>query len=296
MILVIGSTGHVGRELVNQLVALREAGSGDVPEFARTVRAMTRRPRETTFPPEVEVVYGDAEHPAGLEAAFSGVDAAFLMSAQPAGSTPHPTHALALIAAAGKAGVRHVVQLSVLDGGRTDDILGRWTREAEDAIANAPFESTVLRPGRFATNALQWLPMIARGNTVYVPFADRPSATIDPADVAAVALASLLPDRHYGATYHLSGPEALTPRDEVRILGEALGRSLDVVEPSIRDTREKMVEYGMPAAVVDAIIARVDTDDHFGAEVLPTVAEVLGRPPGTFAQWAQANRGVFRAA
>lgn len=293
MILVTGSTGHVGRELINQLAVLKQGDPADLPEVARTVRAMTRRPQEVTFPPGVEVVYGDAEDPAGLEPAFAGVDAAFLMSAQPAGSAPHPSHDLALVAAASKAGVRHVVKLSVLDGGSTDDVLGRWAGEAEDAVINAPFEWTLLRPGRFATNTLNWLPMIRRGDTVYAPFADRPAATIDPADIAAVAVTSFLSDRHYGARYHLSGPQALTPRDEVRLLGETLGRSLTLVEPPIGSTREQMVTYGMPAAVVDAIIARVNAPDNAGAAVLPTVAEVLGRPPATFAQWAQANRGRF---
>jgi uncharacterized protein YbjT (DUF2867 family) len=55
---------------------------------------MTRRPQATTFPPTVQVVYGDADDPAGLDAALAGVDAVFVMSAQPVGSAPRPTHAL----------------------------------------------------------------------------------------------------------------------------------------------------------------------------------------------------------
>jgi uncharacterized protein YbjT (DUF2867 family) len=88
MILVTGATGHVGSELVAQLVSRQETGPAGVPPVARSIRAMTRRPQATTLPSTVEVVYGDADDPASLDLAFAGVDAAFLMSAQPVGSAP----------------------------------------------------------------------------------------------------------------------------------------------------------------------------------------------------------------
>jgi uncharacterized protein YbjT (DUF2867 family) len=284
MILVTGATGHVGGEVVTQLAAAQEAGG---------VRAMTRHPERAGFPPGVQAVYGDADDPASLDAAFAGVGAAFLMSAQPVGSAAHPTHDLALAAAARRAGVRKVVKLSVFDGGRTDDVLGAWQREADAAVTAAGFAWTMLQPGRFSANATQWAPMIRRGDAVTIPFAGRPAAPIDPADVAAVAVACFGSDRHDGARYQLSGPETLTPADELRILGQVLGRSLHVVEPSIEATREQMIGYGMPVVVVDAIIARVLSPDDSGAQVLPAVADILGRPPTTFAQWAEAHAGLF---
>src|SRR3989442_13446102 len=60
MILVTGATGHVGGELVRRLTA---AG--------HPVRAMTRRPAEARLPAGVEAVYGDADDPASLDAAFA---------------------------------------------------------------------------------------------------------------------------------------------------------------------------------------------------------------------------------
>src|SRR6266511_1414619 len=72
--------------------------------------------------------------------------------------------------------------------------------------------------------------MTRRLDTVMIPFGTRPAAPIDPADVAAVAVAAFTSDRHRGAAYRLSGPQVLTPADELRILGETLGRSLRSVE------------------------------------------------------------------
>jgi uncharacterized protein YbjT (DUF2867 family) len=281
MILVTGSTGNVGRELVSQLAAR-----------GAPVRAVTRRPGAVSFPEGVEVVYGDFEDPASIEAAFAGADRAFLMSAQQPGSG-HPTHDLQLVEAAQRAGVGHVVKLSVFDGGAGDDPIGAWTREAEAAVMDSGIDWTMLRPGRFMSNALWWAPMIRAGDTVAIPFATRPATPIDPADVAAVALASLTGEGHRNRAYQLSGPEVLTPADELRLLGEALGRPLRLVEPPVDQVRAGMIAGGMPEAVVDAVVARSLSEPGAEAEVLSTVSDILGRPATPFASWAKAHAHLF---
>jgi uncharacterized protein YbjT (DUF2867 family) len=207
----------------------------------------------------VELVYGDCEDPASLDAAFDGADRAFLMSAQTTGSAEHPTHDLHLVQAAQRAGVRHVVKLSVYSGGCGHDAISAWHREAEAAVMSSGIGWTLLRPGRFMSNALGWRPMIQRGETVRVPFARRPAASIDPADVA--------------------------------ILAEVLNRPLWLVEPSVEEAKAGMLAAGMPVPVVEAAIARV-LDGKEGTELLPTVAQILGRPPASFAQWA-AHAALF---
>jgi len=282
MILVTGSTGNVGRELVAQLAARGEP-----------VRAVTRRPAAARFPAGVEVVYGDLEDPASIEAAFSGADHAFLMSAQQPGSAEHPTHDPQLVEAAQRAGVGRAVKLSVFDGGAGDDTIGAWNREAEAAVMGSGIDWTMLRPGRFMSNALWWAPMIRAGDTVTIPFANRPAVPIDPADVAAVALASLTTEGHRNRAYQLSGPEVLTPADELRLLAEALGRPLRLVEPPIDKVRAGMIAAGTAEPVVDAIVARSLSEKGAEAEVLSTVSDILGRPPTTFAAWARSHAELF---
>jgi uncharacterized protein YbjT (DUF2867 family) len=282
VILVTGATGHVGRELVAQLAA---AG--------HRVRAASRR-GDVALPPGVELVAADFGDDASLAAALRGVDRVFAMSAQPVGSAPAPTHDLALAAACRRAGVARVVKLSVLDGGGGDprDPLARWHREAEAAVQGSGAAWTLLRPGRFMSNALGWAAMVRRGDDVHVAWPDRRAASIDPADIAAVALRALVDDGHAGAIYELSGPESLTPGDEIRILGELLGRPLRPVALAADAVRAGMLRHGMPPDVVDAALAQTATDR--GTAVLPTVRQVLGRPARTFAAWAGAHREAFR--
>ncbi|MHC1561631.1 NmrA family NAD(P)-binding protein [Actinomycetospora sp. C-140] len=282
MIVVTGATGHVGRELVDRLAA-----------DGHPVRAVTRRPDAYDAPHGVEVVGGDAEDPASLDAVFAGADRAFLMSAQPVGSAPRPTHVPALVDAAVRAGVGHLVLLSVYRGGEGEDVIAAWSGAVEDAVTASGVPSTLLRPGRFMANALQWIPQMRRGDEVAIPFARRPAASTDPADIAAVAAVALTTSGHAGAAYQLSGPEVLTPVDELAVLAELLGRPLRAVEPPLDGVRAGMVRAGFPAHVVDAILARSeDTED--GTAVLDTVERVTGRPPATFVAWAARHLARFR--
>ncbi|MGH3673093.1 MAG: NmrA family transcriptional regulator [Pseudonocardiaceae bacterium] len=171
-------------------------------------------------------------------------------------------------------------------------MIADWCRRIEDSVTGSGMEWTLLRPGRFMSNALQWAPQIRRGDEVHVPFASRSAASIDPTDIAAIAAAALTSGDHRGAAYQLSGPQVLTPVDEVAVLAAQLDRPLRVVEPPLEQVRAGMTRGGVPAAVVDAIVTRTrDTDE--GTEVLPTVAELLGRPPSRFARWATRHSDHF---
>jgi uncharacterized protein YbjT (DUF2867 family) len=197
------------------------------------------------------------------------------------------------VQAAERAGVRHVVLLSVYSGGDGDDVLAAWWRHVERAVTASGMTWTLLRPGRFMSNALQWAPQIHRGDEIAIPFAARPAASIDPADVAAVAAAALTTDDHHGAAYRLSGPEALDPGQELAVLAELLHRPLRAVEPPLAAVRAGMARGGMPEAVIDAVLERTMRGAE-GTDVLPTVTDILGRPPAAFREWAARRLDRFR--
>jgi uncharacterized protein YbjT (DUF2867 family) len=281
LILVTGASGHVGGELVARLAA---AG--------HRVRAMTRKPHDLAVPDGVEVVGGDADDPTSLVEAFDGVDRAFLMSAEVTGSAARPTQIPRLVDAAAGAGAEHVVLLSVYGADTRDDALADWHRRIEDAVTVSGMDWTLLRPGRFMSNALQWAPQIRRGDQVAIPFTSRPAASIDPADIAAVAAVALTTDDHRGAAHRMSGPQVLTPVQELAVLAALLERPLHAVEPPPDAVRAGMARSGMSVEVLDAVLARtLDTDE--GTQLLPTVEDVLGRPPATFTEWAARHRHRF---
>jgi uncharacterized protein YbjT (DUF2867 family) len=101
MILVTGATGLTGGELVRRLSA---QGVGVRALVRSTVKA-----EALSGLPHVEVAEGDMARPATLAAALRGVDRAMLISSSDPGMAEVQTN---FIAAAGQAGVQHVVKLS----------------------------------------------------------------------------------------------------------------------------------------------------------------------------------------
>ncbi len=273
MIVVAGGTGNVGREVVHQLVEVGEA-----------VTALTRDPATATVPAGATAVAADLTDPSTLGPAVAGASALFLLS----GYSPD------LFTEAAKAGVPRVVLLSggsAETGDRTNAV-ARYMIDTEEALRASGLAWTMVRPRMFMTNALQWKTQIQQG-VVRAPWADVPSAVIDPADIAAVAVQALVSAEHEGREYPVTGPAALRPGERVRILGEALGRELRYEAQPDDEARAEMSAQ-MPTEYVDAFFGFYSDGKLDEATVFSTVEDVTGRAPRTFADWASANAGAFQ--
>jgi uncharacterized protein YbjT (DUF2867 family) len=278
VIAVVGATGSVGSALVDRLATAGEP-----------VRAFTRRPGEWAGP-AVEVVGADADDP--LDEAFRGVRAAFVMSTQRIVPGGRPTRLASLVEAAVASGVEHLVLLSVFSGAEGDDAVGRWNAASEAVVTGSGVAWTLLRPGRFFANVAHWARFVRASEPVPLGFAQRAAAGIDPGDVAAVAAVALADPLSAGAAPRLTGPETLTPLEELGILGEVLGRPLRARELTEDETRRGMTAGGQAPEVVDAVVTRSRGGDD-GVDPLPTVAELTGRPPRRFADWAREHAAMF---
>lgn len=175
VILVTGATGNVGRALVETL-----DGGG------HRVRALARTPDRAALPASVEVVPADLSAPETVSGALAGVDKLFLLGAFPTTGD--------VLGRARQAGVTHVVLLTsrCVVGGVPDNAITRMWLDAEAALEASGLPWTILRPSGFHSNALRWLPQLQQGDTVRAPWPDVPIASIDPADIAAVAATVLV--------------------------------------------------------------------------------------------------------
>jgi uncharacterized protein YbjT (DUF2867 family) len=275
MILVTGASGNVGAEVVAALVNRGEP-----------VRALLRNPAAATLPDAVELVAGDLDHPGTVEPALDGVNGVFLLGGFP--TLPD------LLARMMRAGVEHVTLLTsrCVVGGKPDNAITRMWLDAEAAVQASGVAWTFLRPSGFHTNALRWLPQLQAGNIVRTPWPDIRIASIDPTDIAAVAATVLVERGHRGEALALSGPEPLTPGDQVATLAQVLDRPLRYEPLSDREARVAMAA-DTPPAVVDALFRFFSDGEYDDSVVVDTVATVTGRPPATFAQWATAHAHRF---
>jgi uncharacterized protein YbjT (DUF2867 family) len=235
----------------------------------------------------VEVVSGDLNDPASLRPVLEGADGVFVL--------PGYEDMPGVHAEARRAGVRTVVQLSGISAGSGDmsNAITAYMARSEQAARDSGLAWTIVRPAMFMTNAFQWLPQLKTGNLVRAPFGNVRAAVTDPADIAAVAARALTSPGHEERVYEVSGPESLSAGERVAILGQVLGRDLRFEAQTNEEARAEM-SATTPARYVDAFFDFYVAGTLDESKVLPTVQEVTGRAPRTFAQWATAHADAFR--
>lgn len=279
MILITGATGTVGSEVVAALL----------PSQAGHLRVLTRNPG-AVFPDGTQKVVADLGD-GDLAPALDGVHAVFLLT----DGLDIAARDRRLIAAAQQAGVERIVKLSVRSVGYdAADPITDQHRCGEEALRDSGIGWSVLRPTAFMSNALNWAGMIAADQVVYAPFPAGRAAVVDPADIAAVAAACLTQDGHNHRVYELTGPEPLSPADQVAVLGKVLARDLSYAEVDADSTIAQWVSYGMPEEYAHAAIEQFrSTMEPYNSEPTGDVAAVTGRPARSFTDWAQAHRNEF---
>ena len=279
-ILVIGATGNVGRHVVSGLIA---AGA--------SVRAFTRDLASANLPKDVEVVLGDLSIPDTLEAALAGVKAMFLVwttddAYAPAALDVIGTHARRIV---------YLSSMGVHDSlERQTDPINQSHADMERLIEQSGLEWTFVRSSGMATNTLGWAPQIQNSNVVRWFHGNAARSLVHEADVAAVAVRTLIENGHEGQKYSVTGPETLTQIEQLHAISEALGRPLRWEElPPAVARRELLV--GIPNAIVDGILNAHAEFAEKPETVTSTVEALTGAPARTFRQWVIDHTDDFRS-
>lgn len=203
-VLVLGASGHVGQPLVAELLAKGE----QVKAASRSGKAFGA----------AEGVVFDFADPTTFDAAFDGVDRAYVML--PGGYVESKALLEPVIQAAAERNVKVVFQ-SVL-GVDADDSIPY--RQVEIALENSGVPYVILRPNWFADNFhTYWKAGIDQG-VIGVPAGEGKSSFIDVRDIASSAAAALTTDRFDNQAFNLTGPEALSYAQAAQKISAALGK------------------------------------------------------------------------
>jgi uncharacterized protein YbjT (DUF2867 family) len=281
MILVTGATGTIGSEVVRQLAARGEK-----------VRALTRDPAGARLPSGVDTMRGHPRDRAAVEGAMAGAEAAFLVGVFGPDDAEYDR---GLVEAARAAGVRRIVKLSTIGTGDPRlGVFGTWHLPGEEAVRASGLEWTVLRPSSFASNTLAWAQAVREGRPAPHLMSDGRQGVVDPRDVSEAAAAALGDPRHSGRTYTLTGPEKLRASEQAAILGEILGRQVELTDLTPEQRREQLLGAGLGETYADSLVAGARFIEEGGnAVVTEDVREVLGRPARTYREWAQDHKEAF---
>lgn len=280
-ILVTGSTGNVGRQVVQQLV-----------QRGASVRALVRDPAKANFPAGVDVAQGDMLDVDSLRRAYDGVSTLFLLNAV----TPDEyTQALIALNVAREAGIERIVYLSVIHSDRYLNVphfSGKFG--VERMIEQMGLHATILRPAYFIDNDLT-IKDVVTGYGIYpMPVGSKGLAMVDTRDIAEVAAIELLRREQAAAPLpferiNLVGPDTLTGAGIAAIWTEALGRP--IAYPG-DDTAgfEKNLRQFMPSWM--AYDMRLMSERFLTEGMVPDAGDVerltamLGRPLHSYREFA----------
>ena len=280
-ILVTGATGNTGRAIVDALV-----------ERGAPVRAMVRTGADRgKLQAGVEVVVADFNETAAVAAALDGAERAYLVTPSSAQAEEQQKRFADLAA---KAGTRHLVVLSQL--GSEDHSPVRFLRyhaAVEQHVRELGIAYTFLRPNLYFQGLLAFAGSISAEGKFFAPIGEAIVSAVDVRDIAAVAAVALTEDGHEGATYTLTGPEAITHSQIAAALTSALGRTVRFVDVPPEAFADGIREL-LPPWQVDGLL---EDYAHYrrgeAAAVSPAIAEITGTAPRSIEQFARDYAPAF---
>jgi uncharacterized protein YbjT (DUF2867 family) len=211
-ILVIGSTGKIGRRIVQQL-----------SQRGLPVRGGSRR-SEPPF---------DWDNPETWPEALSGAEVAYVSYSPDLAFPGAPAKIEALTECAAQAGVKRLVLLS----GRNE----AKAQLCEGIVRESGLDFTLVRASWFSQNFNEGalLGPVLEG-MVALPAGDVREPFVDADDIADVAVAALTDERHAGQLYELTGPRLLTFAEAAAEISAAAGREVQYAAISFDAFRDAM--------------------------------------------------------
>lgn len=280
--LITAATGQIGPYVARALV-----------ERGHTVRALVLPgdERVSALPDAVEIITGDLSDPADVAAALENVTHVFWM--WPFFNLPTTTAPAMVEQMASKA-----LRVCVVSSVGVHIGLERSSNNCHAYLEELPADSacrwTFLRTTGFMGNARGWAPQIQTSDVVRFPYGEARRTAVHERDLAEAGVHALLDTRHIGKAYLISGPEALSQREQVDIIGETIGRDLGWVDVEADEARTQMITTGWPPSYADGALnyfRMLTSDAEVGSDA---VAQLTGRPAASFHEWAQENADAFR--
>ncbi|MFE3742752.1 SDR family oxidoreductase [Streptomyces sp. NPDC059134] len=270
-IVVTGATGHLGRLVIEALLA------ADVP--ADGIAAVVRNKEKAAglVASGVELRVADYDDPASLKDVFRAGDRVLLISGSEVGKRV-AQHG-AVIDAAKAAGVAQLAYTGVLGGPDADFDLAEEHRVTERLILESGLPYTFLRHGWYTENYTENLAPVLEHDAVVAAAGEGRVSAATRADYAAADAAVLTGEGHLNKAYELSGDTAWSFAEYAAELSRQTGRTIAYTSVPAETLRGILVGAGLPEPLA-AILADVDVAIGRGrlAGTSGELARLAGRP------------------
>lgn len=223
-VLVVGATGHLGTQVVDELIAR-----------GKTVRALVRPATDASKLESrgVQIARGDMLDPDSLVAAMDGADAVITTAAGYTGSNKNATEIdtvgnANLAAAAHETGIRRFILTSILTSDRTPNVPHFWHKKlAEDELERLGVPFVALRPGAFLDQiATMGGDPIAKGRIMWMGRTGTPLTFVLTSDLAGYLAAAVDADTAPGERVDIGWDRPASITETTELLSAATNTTI----------------------------------------------------------------------
>lgn len=277
-ILVVGSTGNVGSQVVKDL-ARRNAD----------VQALVHK-QTMGIPENVKTISGDVTDMRSMRRALKNVDTLFLLNPVVADEL---NRALLCLDLALEAGIERVVYLSMFNADIFLDCPHACAKYATELmIHKLKIPATILRPNYFFQNDG---PRVVKTGQYPMPIGPLGVSMVDVRDIAEVAALCLIkrdqsPEPLPIETIEIHGPDVLNNKSAVALWSELLGREVTYPGDDLGEAEKRMAS-AMPSAMAYDVVSMFRGFHKYGMVgargASQRISDMLGRPLRTYRSYAE---------
>jgi len=273
VILIIGATGHVGKNTISSLKS--DKGSSKFTIKAGVRNLETAKAGLDSF--GIDLVYLDLDKPETFEPALKGVNKVFLILSY---NYKGIQYVKEITEAAKAAKVEHFAFLSIIGCEKKPESFPfiKQFREAEEYIENSGLTWTFLRCSFFQENCVTFASIIKEGKLILgardVKVA--PVSVKDVGEAAANILLGRISD-HASKIYQLTGPELLSGDEMATIFSKVLTKEIKFCCLTKQEIKDYCMELGY-SEYADRIVVFLEFLSTNQQALVSVNEKLLGKP------------------
>jgi NAD(P)H dehydrogenase (quinone) len=276
-LVITGATGHLGRLVVESLLARGTAASDIVATGRNTDKLADLAARG------VAVAELDYTKPETVAAVVKPGDTLLLVSGSEVGqrAAQHAT----VIAAAKEAGVARIVYTSAPAATTSALVLAPEHKATEEALVASGVAFTILRNGWYTENYAGEVEKGRENGAIVASVGDGRVASASRKDYAEAAAVVLVEDGHEGRVYELSGDVAWNFDELATTISTLVGREVVYTRLTPEEHAELLASFGLDEGTVGFVVA-LDGNIRDGLLAVTTgdLARLIGRPTTSLAE------------
>ena len=276
LILITGANGKVSSAVLASLKGTKHI-----------IRAMVRTEEKAAAlrATGLDVVIGDFDTPSSLGNAFEGVNTAWVLSFEGAGSALQSSNA---VWAARQAGVSHIVRMSAMGTAHNAPTINSRLHAMADAeLIASGIPYTILRPQFFMQNLMASAKSVANDGVIAWALGDGCISMIDVRDVGAFAARVLTSGGHVGKIYNIAGPQSINMTQVAEQLGTAIKKTVTYQPLTMDQQLAGFAQMGMDAFGLNMYKDYLTAfSDNWGDVSSSDFQNLMGKAPRSFADFA----------